>query len=144
MKRAILFLVMLAAMASVSGQSDITRLRTLYQRTWRAMIEKDTTLLKSMSDSHFVLIKPNGQRQQRGALFADLTEGRTNYFHEAPVEEVGVRLTGVGSAELEVRTDIEANLGDSGLKRHYMKLHLWAERHNGTWVFTRCKVVPAK
>ncbi len=114
---------------------DKQQLAALYERMYKAMIAKDSTVLDEVHADDFVLVHMTGMHQSKPVYIRAIMDGTLNYY-SAVTEELDVDVDG-DKAVITGRSRVEAAVFGGGRHTWPLSLRFEARKENGTWRFTR-------
>lgn len=114
---------------------DKQQLVALYERMYKAMIAKDSTVLDEVHADDFVLVHMTGMHQSKPVYIRAIMDGTLNYY-SAVTEELDVDVDG-DKAVITGRSRVEAAVFGGGRHTWPLSLRFEARKENGTWRFTR-------
>lgn len=114
---------------------DKQQLAALYERMYKAMIAKDTTVLDEVHADDFVLVHMTGMHQSKPVYIRAIMDGTLNYY-SAVTEELDVDVDG-DKAVITGHSRVEAAVFGGGRHTWPLSLRFEARKENGTWRFTR-------
>ncbi len=109
-------------------------LKQLYERMYRAMIEKDEAVLREVLADDFVLVHMTGLRQDKDTYIRYITNGTLNYFNKRD-REIEVTLTGTVAA-LTDKSEVSAAVFGGGRGTWRLQLEMKAKKVSEQWQFT--------
>ena len=109
-------------------------LKQLYERMYRAMIEKDEAVLREVLADDFVLVHMTGLRQDKNTYIRYITNGTLNYFNKRD-REIEVTLTGTVAA-LTGKSEVSAAVFGGGMGTWRLQLEMKAKKVSEQWQFT--------
>ena len=120
---------------TTQGQAtDQQQIERLYERMYRAMIEKDTAALRPMFADDFYLVHMTGTRQNRQQYLEAIADGTLNYY-DCQTEQLDVRVDG-DSATLTGRSRVLAAVYGGGKHMWRLQLTFRLRREGDGWRFT--------
>jgi uncharacterized protein (TIGR02246 family) len=114
---------------------DKQQLAALYERMYKAMIVKDSTVLDEVHADDFVLVHMTGMHQSKPVYIHAIMDGTLNYY-SAVTEELDVDVDG-DKAVITGHSRVEAAVFGGGRHTWPLSLRFEARKENGTWRFTR-------
>lgn len=114
---------------------DKQQLAALYERMYKAMIAKDSTVLDEVHADDFVLVHMTGMHQSKPVYIRAIMDGTLNYY-SAVTEELAVDVDG-DKAVITGHSRVEAAVFGGGRHTWPLSLRFEARKENGTWRFTR-------
>ena len=114
---------------------DKQQLAALYERMYKAMIAKDSTVLDEVHADDFVLVHMTGMHQSKPVYIRAIMDGILNYY-SAVTEELDVDVDG-DKAVITGHSRVEAAVFGGGRHTWPLSLRFEARKENGTWRFTR-------
>lgn len=117
---------------------ETRRVSSCYESLWRAMVQKDRSVLESVLDSSSVLEHMTGLRQSRETFIRAVEDGTLCYFG-AEQEEIRVAEMWGDQARLVGRTPVSAAVFGGGRSLWRLQLDTLLVRSGETWRFTRAK-----
>ncbi len=114
---------------------DKQQLAALYERMYKAMIAKDSTVLDEVHADDFVLVHMTGMHQSKPVYIHAIMDGTLNYY-SAVTEELDVDVDG-DKAVITGHSRVEAAVFGGGRHTWPLSLRFEARKENGTWRFTR-------
>ena len=114
---------------------DKQQLVALYERMYKAMIAKDSTVLDEVHADDFVLVHMTGMHQSKPVYIRAIMDGTLNYY-SAVTEELAVDVDG-DKAVITGHSRVEAAVFGGGRHTWPLSLRFEARKENGTWRFTR-------
>lgn len=114
---------------------DKQQLAALYERMYKAMIAKDSTVLDEVHADDFVLVHMTGMHQSKPVYIHAIMDGTLNYY-SAVTEELDVDVDG-DKAVITGHSRVEAAVFGGGRNTWPLSLRFEARKENGTWRFTR-------
>ena len=114
---------------------DKQQLAALYERMYKAMIAKDSTVLDEVHADDFVLVHMTGMHQSKPVYIRAIMDGTLNYY-SAVTEELDVDVDG-DKAVITGHSRVEAAVFCGGRHTWPLSLRFEARKENGTWRFTR-------
>lgn len=114
---------------------DKQQLAALYERMYKAMIAKDSTVLDEVHADDFVLVHMTGMHQSKPVYIRAIMDGTLNYY-SAVTEELDVDVDG-DKAVITGHSRVEAAVFGGGRHTWPLSLRFEARIENGTWRFTR-------
>ena len=114
---------------------DKHQLAALYERMYKAMIAKDSTVLDEVHADDFVLVHMTGMHQSKPVYIRAIMDGTLNYY-SAVTEELDVDVDG-DKAVITGHSRVEAAVFGGGRHTWPLSLRFEARKENGTWRFTR-------
>ncbi len=114
---------------------DKQQLAALYERMYKAMIAKDSTVLDEVHADDFVLVHMTGMHQSKPVYIRAIMDGTLNYY-SAVTEELDVDVDG-DKAVITGHSRVEAAVFGGGRHTWPLSLRFEARKENGTWRFTR-------
>ncbi|MBQ9555712.1 MAG: nuclear transport factor 2 family protein [Muribaculaceae bacterium] len=118
------------------GASDDKRqIAALYERMYKAMIAKDSTVLEEVHADDFVLVHMTGMRQSKPVYIRAIMDGTLNYY-SAVTEGLDIHVNR-DSAIITGHSRVEAAVFGGGRHTWPLSLQFEARRENGKWRFTR-------
>lgn len=114
---------------------DKQQLAALYERMYKAMITKDSTVLDEVHADDFVLVHMTGMHQSKPVYIRAIMDGTLNYY-SAVTEELDVDVDG-DKAVITGHSRVEAAVFGGGRHTWPLSLRFEARKENGTWRFTR-------
>lgn len=114
---------------------DKQQLAALYERMYKAMIAKDSTVLDEVHADDFVLVHMTGMHQPKPVYIRAIMDGTLNYY-SAVTEELDVDVDG-DKAVITGHSRVEATVFGGGRHTWPLSLRFEARKENGTWRFTR-------
>ncbi len=114
---------------------DKQQLAALYERMYKAMIAKDSTVLDEVRADDFVLVHMTGMHQSKPVYIRAIMDGTLNYY-SAVTEELDVDVDG-DKAVITGHSRVEAAVFGGGRHTWPLSLRFEARKENGTWRFTR-------
>ena len=124
-------------MTSLTTQGQATdqqQIERLYERMYRAMIEKDTAALRPMFADDFYLVHMTGTRQNRSQYLEAIADGTLNYY-SCQTEQLEVNIDG-DSATLTGRSRVLAAVYGGGKHTWRLQLTFRLRREADGWRFT--------
>lgn len=124
-------------MASLTTQAQATdhqQIEQLYERMYRAMIAKDTAVLRPMFADDFYLVHMTGTRQNRQQYLEAIADGTLNYY-DCTTEQLDVKVDGE-SATLTGRSRVLAAVYGGGKHTWRLQLTFRLRREANGWRFT--------
>ena len=109
-------------------------LKQLYERMYRAMIEKDEAVLREVLADDFVLVHMTGLRQDKDTYIHYIMNGTLNYFDKRD-REIEVTLTGTVAA-LTGKSEVSAAVFGGGRGTWRLQLEMRARKVSEQWQFT--------
>ena len=109
-------------------------LKQLYERMYRAMIEKDEAVLREVLADDFVLVHMTGLRQDKDTYIRHIMNGTLNYFDKCD-REIEVTLTGTVAA-LTGKSEVSAAVFGGGRGTWRLQLKMRARKVSEQWQFT--------
>lgn len=109
-------------------------LKQLYERMYRAMIEKDEAVLREVLADDFVLVHMTGLRQDKDTYIRYIANGTLNYFNKRD-REIEVTLTGTDAA-LTGKSEVSAAVFGGGRGTWRLQLEMRARKVSEQWQFT--------
>ena len=119
----------------MGASDDKQQLTALYERMYKAMIAKDSTVLDAVHADDFVLVHMTGMRQSKQVYIHAIMNGTLNYY-SAVTEGLDIHVNG-DSALITGHSRVEAAVFGGGCHTWPLSLQFEARRENGTWRFTR-------
>ena len=120
---------------TTQGQAtDQQQIERLYERMYRAMIEKDTAALRPMFADDFYLVHMTGTRQNRQQYLEAIADGTLNYS-DCQTEQLDVKVDG-DSATLTGRSRVLAAVYGGGKHMWRLQLTFRLRREGDGWRFT--------
>ena len=120
---------------TTQGQAtDQQQIERLYERMYRAMIEKDTAALRPMFADDFYLVHMTGTRQNRQQYLEAIADGTLNYY-DCQTEQLDVKVDG-DSATLTGRSRVLAAVYGGGKHMWRLQLTFRLRREGDGWRFT--------
>lgn len=113
---------------------DKQQLAALYERMYKAMIAKDSTVLDEVHADDFVLEHMTGMHQSKPVYIHAIMDGTLNYY-SAVTEELDVDVDG-DKAVITGHSRVEAAVFGGGRHTWPLSLRFEARKENGTWRFT--------
>ena len=112
--------------------NDRQQIEQLYQRMYRAMVEKDIATLDSLHAPEFVLTHMTGMRQSKRQYLGAIADGTLNYY-SAVHEHMDIGIDG-DKAALTGRSRVTAVVFGGG--RHTWPLQLTFDlvKRDGRWL----------
>lgn len=117
------------------ADDDKQQLAALYERMYKAMIAKDSTVLDEVHADDFVLVHMTGMHQSKPVYIHAIMDGTLNYY-SAVTEELDVDVDG-DKAVITGHSRVEAAVFGGGRHTWPLSLRFEARKENGTWRFTR-------
>ena len=114
---------------------DKQQLAALYERMYKAMIAKDSTVLDEVHADDFVLVHMTGMHQSKPVYIRAIMDGILNYY-SAVTEELDIDVDG-DKAVITGHSRVEAAVFGGGRHTWPLSLRFEARKENGTWRFTR-------
>ncbi|MBR6947390.1 MAG: nuclear transport factor 2 family protein [Muribaculaceae bacterium] len=114
---------------------DKQQLAALYERMYKAMIAKDSTVLDEVHADDFVLVHMTGMHQSKPVYIRAIMDGTLNYY-SAVTEELDIDVDG-DKAVITGHSRVEAAVFGGGRHTWPLSLRFEARKENGTWRFTR-------
>lgn len=114
---------------------DKQQLAALYERMYKTMIAKDSTVLDEVHADDFVLVHMTGMHQSKPVYIHAIMDGTLNYY-SAVTEELDVDVDG-DKAVITGHSRVEAAVFGGGRHTWPLSLRFEARKENGTWRFTR-------
>lgn len=114
---------------------DKQQLAALYERMYKAMIAKDSTVLDEVHADDFVLVHMTGMHQSKPVYIRAIMDGTLNYY-SAVTEELDVDVDG-DKAVITGHSRVEAAVFGGGRHTWPLSLRFEARKENSTWRFTR-------
>lgn len=114
---------------------DKQQLAALYERMYKAMIAKDSTVLDEVHADDFVLVHMTGMHQSKPVYIRAIMDGTLNYY-SAVTEELDVDVDG-DKAVITGHSRVEAAVFGGGRHTWPLSLRFEARKENGIWRFTR-------
>lgn len=114
---------------------DKQQLAALYERMYKAMIAKDSTVLDEVHADDFVLVHMTGMHQSKPVYIRAIMDGTLNYY-SAVTEELDVDVDG-DKAVITGHSRVEAAVFGGGHHTWPLSLRFEARKENGIWRFTR-------
>ena len=114
---------------------DKQQLAALYERMYKAMIAKDSTVLDEVHADDYVLVHMTGMHQSKPVYIRAIMDGTLNYY-SAVTEELDVDVDG-DKAVITGHSRVEAAVFGGGRHTWPLSLRFEARKENGTWRFTR-------
>ena len=114
---------------------DKQQLAALYERMYKAMIAKDSTVLDEVHADDFVLVHMTGMHQSKPVYIHAIMDGTLNYY-SAVTEELDVDVDG-DKAVITGHSRVEAAVFGGGRHTWPLSFRFEARKENGTWRFTR-------
>lgn len=130
---AILAFIM-TTMATQAQTDDRRQIEQLYERMYRAMIEKDTAALRPMFADDFYLVHMTGTRQNRQQYLEAIADGTLNYY-SCQTEQLEVNIDG-DTATLTGRSRVLAAVYGGGKHTWPLQLTFRLRREADGWHFT--------
>lgn len=124
-------------MTSLTTQGQATdqqQIERLYERMYRAMIEKDTAALRPMFADDFYLVHMTGTRQNRSQYLEAIADGTLNYY-SCQTEQLEVNIDG-DTATLTGRSRVLAAVYGGGKHTWRLQLTFRLRREADGWRFT--------
>ena len=124
-------------MTSLTTQGQATdqqQIERLYERMYRAMIEKDTAALRPMFADDFYLVHMTGTRQNRSQYLEAIADGTLNYYR-CQTEQLEVNIDG-DTATLTGRSRVLAAVYGGGKHTWRLQLTFRLRREADGWRFT--------
>ena len=109
-------------------------LKQLYERMYRAMIEKDEAVLREVLADDFVLVHMTGLRQNKDTYIRYIMNGTLNYFDKRD-REIEVTLNGTAAA-LTGKSEVSAAVFGGSRGTWRLCLEMRARKENEQWQFT--------
>lgn len=114
---------------------DKQQLAALYERMYKAMIAKDSTVLDEVHADDFVLVHMTGMHQSKPVYIRAIMDGTLNYY-TAVTEELDIDVDG-DKAVITGHSRVEAAVFGGGRHTWPLSLRFEARKENGIWRFTR-------
>lgn len=114
---------------------DKQQLAALYERMYKAMIAKDSTVLDEVHADDFVLVHMTGMHQSKPVYIRAIMDGTLNYY-SAVTEALDVDVDG-DKAVITGHSRVEAAVFGGGRHTWPLSLRFEARKENGAWRFTR-------
>lgn len=105
----------------VDKAQEISAIQALYQKMFRAMVDKDMKAMVEVHDASFVLIHMTGSRMNRDEYFDAVKDGTLNYY-SAEHDDMEVKITG-DTATLTAKSRVTAAVYGGGK-------HTWRLQQN--------------
>ena len=116
------------------------QLRSLYSRTWAAMIEKDAVTLSWCHADDFVIIHMTGTRQPKPIYIRSILDGTLNYYSEQ-TDSIDINITDPAHADVTGRSIVAAAVyGGSRHTWHLLMQYKAIKGVDGKWRFSQLKV----
>ena len=109
-------------------------LKQLYERMYRAMIEKDEAVLREVLADDFVLVHMTGLRQDKDTYIRHIKNGTLNYYVKCD-EVIDVTLTGT-TAALTGKSKVSAAVFGGSRGTWRLQLEMRARKVSEQWQFT--------
>lgn len=130
----ILLLLTMTTLTTQAQTDDRRQIEQLYERMYRAMIEKDTAALRPMFADDFYLVHMTGTRQDRKQYLEAIADGTLNYY-SCQTEQLEVRIDG-DNATLTGRSRVLAAVYGGGKHTWRLQLSFRLRREADGWHFT--------
>lgn len=130
----ILLLLTMTTMTTQAQTDDRRQIEQLYERMYRAMIEKDTAALRPMFAADFYLVHMTGTRQDRKQYLEAIADGTLNYY-SCQTEQLEVTVDG-DNATLTGRSRVLAAVYGGGKHTWRLQLSFRLRREADGWRFT--------
>ena len=121
-------------MTTHAQTNDRQQIEQLYERMYRAMIEKDTVALRPMFADDFYLVHMTGTRQDRSQYLEAIADGTLNYY-SCQTEQLEVAIEG-DRATLTGRSRVLAAVYGGGKHTWRLQLTFKLRKQDGRWQFT--------
>ena len=121
-----------------SKLEDKKELENLYNRTWEAMIGKDTVTLDSLHADEFVLVHMTGTRQPKKEYIRSILNGTLNYYEES-TDRILIEFRDDSHATVTGQSKVLAAVYGGGKNWWNLQLKFTAGKRDGQWVFTYCE-----
>lgn len=113
---------------------DKQQLVALYERMYKAMIAKDSTVLDEVHADDFVLVHMTGMHQSKDAYIRSIMNGTLNYY-SAVTESLDIIVDGC-KAVITGHSKVEAAVFGGGRHTWPLSLRFEARKRNGQWRLT--------
>ena len=113
---------------------DRQQISQLYERMYRAMIDKDTAAIAAMLTDDFVLVHMTGVKQDKQQYLSAIADGTLNYY-SCHTEQLDISIDG-DKATLTGRSRVEAAVYGGGKHTWRLQLHFRLRRSQEGWLFT--------
>lgn len=130
----ILLLLTMTTLTTQAQTDDRRQIEQLYERMYRAMIEKDTAALRPMFADDFYLVHMTGTRQDRKQYLEAIADGTLNYY-SCQTEQLEVNIDG-DTAALTGRSRVLAAVYGGGKHTWLLQLSFRLRREADGWRFT--------
>ncbi len=130
----ILLLLTMTTLTTQAQTDDRRQIEQLYERMYRAMIEKDTAALRPMFADDFYLVHMTGTRQNRSQYLEAIADGTLNYY-SCQTEQLEVNIDG-DTAALTGRSRVLAAVYGGGKHTWLLQLSFRLRREADGWRFT--------
>jgi len=130
----ILLLLTMTTLTTQAQTDDRRQIEQLYERMYRAMIEKDTAALRPMFADDFYLVHMTGTRQNRQQYLEAIADGTLNYY-SCQTEQLDITVDS-DSATLTGRSRVLAAVYGGGKHTWRLQLTFRLRRETDGWRFT--------
>ena len=114
--------------------NDEQRIKELYEKMYRAMIDKDRAVLEKLHDDSFVLTHMTGMRQPKEVYIDSVMNSVLNYY-SAKHEDMKVSING-DRAALTGRSLVNAAVFGGGKHNWRLEQDLTLVKRDGKWLIT--------
>ena len=118
----------------VDKAQEISAIQALYQKMFRAMVDKDMKVMAEVHDASFVLVHMTGSRMNRDEYFDAVKDGTLNYY-SAEHDDMEVKITG-DTATLTAKSRVTAAVYGGGKHTWRLQQNMKLKKIGGKWKFT--------
>ena len=118
----------------VDKAQEISAIQALYQKMFRAMVDKDMKAMAEVHDASFVLVHMTGSRMNRDEYFDAVKDGTLNYY-SAEHDDMEVKITG-DTATLTAKSRVTAAVYGGGKHTWRLQQNMKLKKIGGKWKFT--------
>ena len=119
---------------NVDNAQEISTIQALYQKMFRAMVDKDMKAMAEVHDASFVLVHMTGSRMNRNEYFEAVKDGTLNYY-SAEHDDMAVKITG-DTATLTAKSRVTAAVYGGGKHTWRLQQNMKLKKIGGKWKFT--------
>lgn len=122
---------------NMNTTTDKEQIAALYEKMYKALIDKDEAVLNDVHAEDFVLVHMTGLRQQKAAYIKAILDGTLNYF-SATTEQLDCKVQGT-NAQLTGRSRVLAAVFGGGKHTWPLQLQFSLRKVDGKWRFTKAQ-----
>lgn len=119
---------------NAENAQEIAAIQALYQKMFRAMVDKDMKAMAEVHDASFVLVHMTGSRMNCDEYFDAVKDGTLNYY-SAEHDDMEVKITG-DTATLTAKSRVTAAVYGGGKHTWRLQQNMKLKKIGGKWKFT--------